>query len=63
MLVRRDDKRANESERHWLLFNERDEFARPDSAITAEAQLSVATGRDLDEIAAAGLRLAPSQGA
>ena len=52
MLVRRGGKRADASERHWFLFKERDAFARPGSDIAAEAQLSVTTGRDLDEIAA-----------
>ncbi len=51
MLVRRGGKRADESERHWFLFKERDEFARTDSDITTEAPLSVTTRRDLDEIA------------
>jgi bifunctional non-homologous end joining protein LigD len=52
MLVRHGGKRADASERHWFLFKERDDFARPGSDIAAEAPLSVTTGRDLDEIAA-----------
>ena len=51
MLVRRGGKRADESERHWFLFKERDEFAKPGSDIAAESPLSVTTGRDLEEIA------------
>ena len=35
----------------WLLIKHRDEFAVPDSDVTAEYQASVATGRSMDEIA------------
>ena len=52
MLVRKGGRRAEEGERHWFLFKERDEFARPGESITEEMPLSVTTGRDLDEIAA-----------
>jgi bifunctional non-homologous end joining protein LigD len=51
MLVRRGGKRGDESEKHWFLFKERDEYANPGSDITAEEPLSVASDRDLDEIA------------
>jgi bifunctional non-homologous end joining protein LigD len=51
MLVRRGGKRADKSERHWFLFKERDEFAQPGSDITADAPLSVTSGRSLDEVA------------
>ncbi len=51
MLVRRGGRRGDPNERHWFLFKERDESADPDVEITAEQPLSVATGRDLDEIA------------
>ena len=52
MLVRKGGRKAEEGERHWFLFKERDEFARPGESITEEMPLSVTTGRDLDEIAA-----------
>jgi bifunctional non-homologous end joining protein LigD len=52
MLVRKGGRRAEEGERHWFLFKERDEFARPGESITEQMPLSVTTGRDLDEIAA-----------
>ena len=51
MLVRKGGKRADESERHWFLFKERDKFSRPGSDIEDEEPLSVTTGRGLDEIA------------
>lgn len=38
-------------DKNWLLIKHRDEYARRGSDIEAEAPLSVATGRDLDEIA------------
>jgi bifunctional non-homologous end joining protein LigD len=52
MLVRKGGRKAAQDERHWFLFKERDEFARPGESITEELPLSVTTGRDLDEIAA-----------
>lgn len=52
MLIRKGGQHAEEGERHWFLFKERDEFARPGESITEEMPLSVATGRDLDQIAA-----------
>ena len=51
MLVRKGGRRAEEGERRWFLFKERDEFARPGKSITEDMPLSVATGRDLNEIA------------
>lgn len=51
MLVRKGGKSSPE-ERHWFLFKERDEFAGGKRPITEREPLSVATGRDLDEIAA-----------
>ncbi len=51
MLVRKGGRKAAQDERHWFLFKERDEFARPGESITEELPLSVTTGRDLDEIA------------
>ena len=38
-------------DKNWLLIKHRDEHARPKSDIEAEAPLSVATGRDLPQIA------------
>ncbi|HEY3012238.1 MAG TPA: DNA polymerase ligase N-terminal domain-containing protein [Gemmatimonadales bacterium] len=35
----------------WLLIKHRDEYAAPDSDVTADHQTSVATGRTMDEIA------------
>ncbi len=52
MLVRKGGRRAEEGERRWFLFKERDEFAQPGESITEEMPLSVTTGRDLQEIAA-----------
>jgi bifunctional non-homologous end joining protein LigD len=52
MLVRKGGRKAEEGERRWFLFKERDEYARPGDSIAEEMPLSVATGRDLDEIAA-----------
>jgi bifunctional non-homologous end joining protein LigD len=51
MLVRKGGRSGEEGERHWFLFKERDEFARPGESITEAMPLSVRTGRDLDEIA------------
>ena len=51
MLVRKGGRRTGSDERHWFLFKERDEFAKPSLDITEESPLSVTTGRDLDEIA------------
>jgi bifunctional non-homologous end joining protein LigD len=54
MLVRRGGKHAASDERHWFLFKERDEFASSNAkkSITEAKPLSVATHRDLAEIAA-----------
>lgn len=51
MIVRRGGKKGDPGERHWFLFKERDEFANPGEKITESQPLSVATRRDLDEIA------------
>lgn len=51
MLVRRGGKRSEPGERHWFLFKERDKYADPAVDVTAAMPLSVASGRDLDEIA------------
>ena len=51
MLVRRGGRKSGLDERHWFLFKERDEFARTGTHITETEPRSVATGRDLDEIA------------
>jgi bifunctional non-homologous end joining protein LigD len=51
MIVRRGGKKGDPGERHWFLFKERDEFAKPGENITESQPLSVATGRDLGEIA------------
>jgi bifunctional non-homologous end joining protein LigD len=57
MLVRKGGRSAEDGERHWFLFKERDEFARPGESITDEMPLSITTGRNLDEIAAASDRV------
>jgi bifunctional non-homologous end joining protein LigD len=51
MLVRRGGRAGESDERHWFLFKERDDFARAGEPITTKMPLSVATGRDLAEIA------------
>jgi len=43
----------NRGEKNWLLIKHRDEAARPGTDIVAEAPDSVATGRSLEQIAAA----------
>jgi bifunctional non-homologous end joining protein LigD len=44
--------RRNQSGKpQWLLIKHRDEYAVPDSDVTADHQTSVATGRTMDEIA------------
>jgi bifunctional non-homologous end joining protein LigD len=50
MLVRKGGK-SSPDERHWFLFKERDKFAGGNTPITEREPLSVATGRDMDEIA------------
>lgn len=62
MLVRKGGKRGDPNERHWFLFKENDEFAKPGSEITEEAPLSVVTGRDLEEIASQADRVWNSNG-
>src|SRR5262249_38667161 len=52
MLVRKGGRKSAPGERAWFLFKERDGFARPGESVTEQLPLSVATGRDLDEIAA-----------
>jgi bifunctional non-homologous end joining protein LigD len=54
MLVRTGGHSSERDERHWLLFKERDDEAKPSDRgdILDEEPLSVWTGRDLDEIAA-----------
>lgn len=55
MLVRTHGRSPRDrGERQWLLFKERDEEAKPEGQgdILQESPRSVATGRDLDEIAA-----------
>ena len=51
MLVRKGGRRSDSDERHWFLFKERDEYAKPGFDIAAKKPLSVTSGRDLDEIA------------
>jgi bifunctional non-homologous end joining protein LigD len=41
----------------WLLIKHRDQYAIPDSDVTAEHQTSVATGRTMEEIAAGKSRV------
>ncbi|MBX9790890.1 MAG: non-homologous end-joining DNA ligase [Pirellulales bacterium] len=62
MLVRRGGRRAAAGERVWFLFKERDEFARSGESITETRPLSVATGRDLEEIAAQADRVWGAKG-
>ncbi|MEX2027757.1 MAG: non-homologous end-joining DNA ligase, partial [Pirellulaceae bacterium] len=62
MLVRKGGKRAGSEKRHWFLFKERDEFAGGKRPITERLPLSVATGRDLDQIAREGDRVWGSEG-
>src|SRR5438128_1928008 len=55
MLVRTSQKTQYVEQRHWLLFKERDEEARPSAEgdILDEMPLSVVSGRSMDDIAAA----------
>lgn len=62
MLVRKGGRKSGAGERHWFLFKERDEFSRPGSSVTEEMPLSVATGRDLREIAAQSERVCGPSG-
>jgi len=41
----------------WLLIKHKDEYAKPDSDVTAEHMTSVATGRTMDEIAGGASRV------
>jgi bifunctional non-homologous end joining protein LigD len=44
--------RRNQSGKpQWLLIKHRDEYATPESDVTADNQTSVATGRTMDQIA------------
>lgn len=54
MLVRRGGKNSGNTERNWFLFKIDDEYADKRKDITKTEPLSVATGRDLKEIAANG---------
>jgi bifunctional non-homologous end joining protein LigD len=45
---------ASRGKPQWLLIKHRDAFAVPDSDIVADIQTSLATGRSMEEIAAAG---------
>lgn len=54
MLVRRGGKSSGNNERNWFLFKIDDDFADTRKDITKTEPLSVATGRNLDEIAANG---------
>jgi bifunctional non-homologous end joining protein LigD len=51
MLVRIKGRDQDDEGKTWLLFKERDDEARAGGDVLKEAPLSVATGRDLDEIA------------
>jgi bifunctional non-homologous end joining protein LigD len=57
MLVRKGGQKGDAGERHWFLFNEADDFARRGASITEELPLSVATGRNLEQIAAGSDRV------
>ena len=56
MLVRKGGRRTAD-EKTWFLFKEKDEFAKPDSDITADEPMSVTTGRELETIAASADRI------
>ncbi|MHB0958532.1 MAG: DNA ligase D [Pirellulaceae bacterium] len=62
MLVRRRGKQSDSNERHWFLFKERDEFAKPGVDVTAMDSRSATTGRDLHQIAQQADRVWGSQG-
>jgi bifunctional non-homologous end joining protein LigD len=62
MLVRRGGRNADPDAREWFLFKERDKFADAARPITERLPLSVATGRDLDEIAKQSDRVWGSNG-
>jgi bifunctional non-homologous end joining protein LigD len=51
MLVRRVGRNAEDDARAWFLFKERDRFADTTRSVTEWLPLSVATGRDLKDIA------------
>lgn len=57
MLVRKGGRSGGPDERHWFLFKERDQDAKPSLDITKKMPLSVTTGRDLDEIASQAKRV------
>ncbi len=52
MLVRKGGKKGGPNERHWFLFKEKDRYANTKKPIVEIKPLSVASGRDLDQIAA-----------
>ena len=62
MLVRKGGKKGAPDERHWFLFKERDRFADAEKSITESKPRSVATGRNLEAIAAASDRIWGSAG-
>lgn len=51
MLVRKGGRRSDTEERHWFLFKERDKYSRTGFDITEKKPRSVASGRDLAQIA------------
>ncbi|HEY1603131.1 MAG TPA: non-homologous end-joining DNA ligase [Pirellulales bacterium] len=63
MLVRKGGRRSTADERHWFLFKEQDRYAKPALDITAKKPLSIATGRDLEQIAAQSDRVWGPRGA
>jgi bifunctional non-homologous end joining protein LigD len=50
-------RRGQSGKPQWLLIKHRDEYAIPESDVTAEHETSVATGRSMDEIAAGKSRV------
>src|SRR6187399_2245809 len=46
MIVRKGGRRSDSEERHWFLFKERDQYAKPGYDIAAKKPLSVMSGRD-----------------
>lgn len=62
MLVRKGGRHGNPEERTWFLFKEKDEHAEPGSDVVTELPLSVATERDINEIADQANRIWGPQG-